>query len=139
MSIINTESSARITEYVTNTLEHYAKFMPEGQFINDHCTWRTDIDKCAAIGMTLDGKVVCLLRNTAYFSINPINLCEPDHDDKDEEAVFGGQKFVPHLSTWSCGGVIMYPGNRPWEEIIAEYNKTLAFPRMSIIGVYEFK
>ena len=138
MGIINTEGSARITEYANNILERYASFMPDGQYINNHVSWETKVEKCAAIGITIEGTVVCLLRDTAYFSINPIKLCNRNHDDKVEELTFGEQEYAPHLSTWSCGGVIAAPGRRPWAEIIEEYNKSLTFPRMCIIGVYEF-
>ncbi|MCM1213983.1 MAG: hypothetical protein NC548_05635 [Lachnospiraceae bacterium] len=137
MAIVNTMESARIEEYASKILERYAKYMPDGKYIDDHCDYDTRIDNCSAIGLTLDGKVVCLVRDTQYFSVNPIELRPRNHDNAVETATFGTQEYAPHLSTWACGGVI-HPGPHPWSEIIAEYNKSLAFPRMCIISVYEF-
>lgn len=82
---LNDTTIARIQEYAKQQLEYTAKFMPDGKFVNDHVSWETHVETCAAIGLQMDGKIVCLLEDTAYFSVNPIYLAKPE--EKDETAM----------------------------------------------------
>lgn len=139
---LNDTTIARIQEYAKQQLEYTAKFMPDGKFVNDHVSWETHVETCAAIGLQMDGKIVCLLEDTAYFSVNPIYLAKPEEKDETamavENAQFPDQDKIPHLSTWSCGGNIQPGRFKTWEERIADYNKSLFSASKAIIGVYKF-
>lgn len=135
---LNDTTVTRIQEYAKQQLEYTAKFMPGGKFINNH---DESVDTCAAIGLQVDGKVVCLFEDTLYFSVNPIYLASPSTKEdvmKVEAVEFPGQSKIPHVSTASCGGTIQPGKFKTWEERIADYNKSLFSASKAIIGVYKF-
>ena len=144
----NSDTTTLVTYiYSMRNLRHFIGMMPDGQYLNLHCS---NYDRCSAIVIRMDGEVCPVFKNTQC-CMNPL-LAKCKKRDSSEDMSEPAEREA-HLSTFSLSGRNFIPnhsnGAENWlktsidsynKQVIDDYieTKMMSCLRSYIVAAYEF-
>ena len=144
----DSDTTAQVTYlYSMQKLQHFANMMPDGQYLDLHCS---NYDRCAAIVIRLDGEVCPVFKNTQC-CMNPLLSRRKKRDSSAD--MFEPAEREVHLSTFSLSGRNFVPnyskGSENWlKASVDSYNRQVVYDyietemmsclRSYIVAAYEF-
>ena len=110
-------------------LERFASYMPNGQYDRSD---ETGIDRCDAIGLQADGKIVALYSHGSFSAAQLKIVPKYIEDNRPNPVRMGGVVGAVFSPDYNYGTEV------DWEASVIRYNKSLVTKSLAIVGIYTF-